>query len=534
MKKNIILIFIVSLLFAACSEDFLELSSEQNPSADGLYSSENGLEFGVIGLYDDIQKFYAEDKFPSKLEQRSDNAQRGERPVQYNEAYYIDEFIIGDASYWRDGYNLIKNSYVLDDYIDKYLGNDLTDSERTNIMALKGEAAFLRAFVYFDLVRYYGSVPKVTETLDASKLELAYELGLSPASEIYNEIVIPDLQFAIENCKTKRTLISEENVGRATSGAASAVLGDVYLTLGDYTTAKEVLQKFYDNKAQLGYKYVPLTDIFFDSESNSESAGENTAESIFEIQWSIEDGTPYYNWLSWDARDISGKGVQQRVCPSPHLIAAYSFERNMVDTSAAIDHGERFSAAMDTTYGRPDAGEGDYYYGVCLKYLEKNVPVERNTSWRNYILYRLSDVTLMLAEATYMSGGGLATAEALINEVRAARGIVTDFNIDFWKQIENPAAAYPNVTGSDQRSEQDAFIYGILHERRLEMAFECKRYFDLKRTGKLLEFIKEKILSGDKNRMESEVEQTLASGQQLLYRIPDDIVKENREDYSQN
>jgi len=534
-RKNIYVILFIGMLLTACGDDFLDLSSVQDPSVDGLYSSIDGLEFGVIGLYDALQNFYEENKLPSDLEQRSDNAQRGTRPVQENQAYYIDEEIIGNGSYWKDGYNLIKNSYVLDEKLDEFLDGNLTENERTDLLAMKGEVAFLRALAYFNMVRYYGTIPMVTESLDASKLDKAYDLGLSQPGEIYNGIIIPELQFAMEHCKTKNTLKAEEKIGRASYGAAATVLGDVYMTIGDYANAKMVLQEFYDKKDQLGYSYLSLNDIFFDSRTMSESAGENTPASIFEIQWSVEDGTQYYKWLAWDARDLSGgRKVSQDMSPSPHLVYAYSFERDLNDTSQVIDHGERFTATMDTTWNRDDAGGGDYYLGVCLKYLEYDVPVERDDSWRNYVLYRLSDVTLMLAEATYMSGGGLPMAEALVNEVRNARGITEDFNIDFWMRVQDPTALKPWVLSTNQRSEEEAFVYGILHERRLEFAFENKRYYDLKRYDKLLEFIKAKILTGDTSRDEDEVDRTLSSGEQLFYKLPDGIVKENREKYTQN
>jgi hypothetical protein len=533
MKQNIIFLSILCFFISSCKDNFLDLKSVQNPTVDALYSSKSGLEYGLIGLYDGIQNFYTSERLPTHLELRSDNSQFGERPVQNAESYYTDNYIYGVTDYWRIGYNLIKNSYVLDEYLDIYLKKNIGDDEKKEVLSIKGEAAFLRALAYFDMVRYYGPIPKVTEALSADELSKAYSLGLAPVSEIYKDIIIPDLQFAVNNCKTRKEIISEGKVGRATQGSALAVLGDVYLTIGDYANAKNTLQIFYNKKNQQGYEYVPLTDIFFDTRKKAEAVGENTAESVFEIQWSIEDGTQYYKWLAWDARDLCGsKTVTQDGCPSPSLMAAYTFERNMADLSKVVNQNDRFSATINTSRSRGTIKSGDYYLGFCLKYLEYDIPVERSASWRNYVLYRLSDVTLMLAEATYMSGGGVDAAKALINEVRSIRKVSDPFNIDFWKKVEDPTALTAVVKSADQRTEKEAFIYGILHERRLELAFECKRYYDLKRTGKLLEFVKAKILTGDLSRNKDEVVQTLNSGEQQFYRIPDEIISENSERYS--
>lgn len=534
MKKKILCLSLILLIFQSCTEDFLEVNSVQDPTTEGLYKTDDGLEFGVIGLYDAFQTFYEFDKFPAILEQRSDNAQRGERPVQYNEAYFIDDYIYGEPSYWRNGYNLIKNSYIVDEYLDEYLQNKLTEIEKNNILSLKGEVAFLRGMTYFNLVRYFGRVPKVTKSLNANNLEEAYDLGLATVDEIYTDIIIPDLLFAIQNCKTKLEISTESKIGRATSEAASAALGDVYLTTGNFSGARDVLQILYNKIKSLGYNYSQLSDIFFDSRSKSEIAGENSSESIFEIQWSIEDGTSYYSWLPWDARDLvgGGKGVAQLVSPSATLISAYTFEKSINNPEQIINQNKRFEVAIDTSYSRPNTGNGDYFLGICLKYLEYNVPVERNVSWRNYIIYRYSDVTLMLAEAIYMSGGSINNAISFINEVRQAHGVQDEFNIEFWKKVKNPSGLKAEMGVTDQRTEKEAFIYGILHERRLEFAFEGKRYFDLKRTGKFIEFIKTKIVYGDPKRNVSEINQTLASGEQLLFRIPEDIIKENRQKYS--
>src|SRR5690606_36363091 len=145
------------------------------------------------------------------------------RPVNSQSNDYLFKKNSGDSrsSLWRDHYKIIVNSNNIIDIIDNY--EPLNASEEVQLKGYRGEATFLRALAYFNLVRIYGDVPKLTERL--TDPSTAIGIGRTPVNEIYNSVIIPDLESAIANCFAKGNADLQGEEARATKGAALTMLG---------------------------------------------------------------------------------------------------------------------------------------------------------------------------------------------------------------------------------------------------------------------------------------------------------------------
>lgn len=241
--------------------------------------------------------------------------------------------------------------------------------------------------------------------------------------EIYGQI-IEDLREAIQMLPPKA-----DQVGRATKGAAQTLLGKVYLTLGRFEDAASILREVIDGQE---YRLItPYKDVFDENNKNHE-------ESIFEVQFKHST-----NGEGNNSPDPNGGFVNNR--PSPNIITL--FEANPDD---------RFEASVS----KDDMG---------LYYSAKSVGVKGTdgTYGFNTIVLRYADVLLMASEALNELGYNQGNAFSYLNEVRAR------------------ANAIPYK--ADDLPDQESFREAIAKERRLELAFENHRWFDLLRTGEALE-----------------------------------------------
>lgn len=328
----------------------------------------------------------------------------------------------------------IENATTLSDYIhDRSLG----------------EALFLRAHYYFLLVRLYGNVPIRTEPFVPGD---SYDIARSSLEENY-QLILDDLNRAYALLPYKNDLESQE-LGRATKDACLTELAEVYLTLApsDHSLYGEVVD-LCDQITSMGYSLnTPYADNF-----NAEI--KNGPESIFEVQYSGDTdydfwgNTPQSSWLStfMGPRNSNlvagGWGWNQ---PTQEFIDAY-------------EEGDLRKPITVFYEGCPDY-EGNAYrpswsntgYNVRKFLVSKTISPETNTSPANFVVYRYADVLLMQAEAlNELNEGRLAVVP--LNEVRDRAGL----------------DAIPASTPQDQLREI------IMHERRMELAFEGHRWFDM-------------------------------------------------------
>ena len=329
--------------------------------------------------------------------------------------------------------------------------------------ALYGEVYFLRAYYYFTLVKFWGDVPLFTD----KRLGLAESgsLGRSPKADVYKQIET-DLTAAIAALPAVQV-----QKGRITKYAAQALLGKVYLYQKKYTEAAPVLESIITSNA---------FSLVSDYAGMFLSTGENGAESVFEIQYS--NTSPYYNW-GGATRGQGNYAVQQcgirGLNGSADMPYAAGWSTNLPtqNLSNAYAAGDQRKAATILDIEAYKAANPSYnityqvapYKNTGL-YSQKYHPRKGQTSGQlelnylnNYRIIRYADVLLMAAEAWNKSTTPNDTkAQGYLNQVR--RRAFGDNLHDF------------TTTGN-------ALYLNILDERRLELAMEGDRFFDLVRTG---------------------------------------------------
>jgi hypothetical protein len=352
-------------------------------------------------------------------------------------------------SWWNTLYEGVKRANLV---IEKVPDIDFDSNLKKRYIA---EASFLRALYYFDLVRAWGGVPIVTIVDSPSTLTR------SSSQEVYS-LIISDLLTAIDGLPEKSEYAAAD-MGRATKGAAKSLLAKVYLFQNDFVNAEKYALEVI-NSGQ--YALMPL---FNDANSK---AGEFGTESVFEIGAlgfeGIENGGDQYaNVQGVRGTPNRGWGFNR---PSINLMNA--FEANDPRKEATILYlGEVIDGVTIVGDGlTPDETKDDSGNVIEIEcYNQKvwtpgtNVPTQFDHNRR---LLRYADILLMAAEASNQNGKS-AQALTYVNQVRArARG---GNNI-----------ILPDLIATDKTILNDL----ILNERRVELALEGHRFWDLVRTGK--------------------------------------------------
>ena len=340
--------------------------------------------------------------------------------------------------------------------------SDMNESLKQRLL---GECYFLRAYYYFRLVRTYGGVPL---TLAIENSDEHWNRARSSAESIYAQI-ISDLENA-ESRLWNKSETGGADMGRATKGAAQAMLVKVYMYMHDYAKAKEWGDKFLTDQAA----QYSLTPVFAD---NFTLAGENNEESIFEIQYANE-ATSDYN---------PGNGATRGTFTQ---VLTRSRSTNMGDegwgfnkpTHNLYDEYEPTDPRRDATIILLDAdhlGDQDTYLGTSylnrksgLYNAEGTGYTYKNTHNTRGVLnnkqFRLADLYLLYAEAC-METGDAGTATTYLNKVRARVGLPSYPGYSF--KVNGEELTSPTL--------QEA----LRHERRMELAMEGHRWFDLCRWG---------------------------------------------------
>lgn len=308
-----------------------------------------------------------------------------------------------------------------------------------------GEAKFLRAYYYFILVRFFGDIPLILEPQTPGD---DLRPTRTPKDEVYAQI-IKDLEEAMEQLPVREEYASADN-GRVSKGSAAGMLAKVHLTLGNW---QEVVN-LCDQLAALGYKLNPTYERNFNPDT------ENSIESLFEIQYL----SPVNNF--WDDANQSS-WTTNFMGPRDSPLTAVGWGWNQ-PTQEFVDSYEEGDLRKDVTIfyeGCPQFDGKDYKasmsyvtgYAVRKFVLPATyVPTGSSGSPLNWPVLRYAEVLLMKAEA--LNELGMTTqAEEPLNEVRRRGGL---------EDIQSGL-------------NQDAFREAVLHERRIELAFEGHRWFDL-------------------------------------------------------
>ena len=319
-----------------------------------------------------------------------------------------------------------------------------------------GEAQFLRAHYYFILVQLFGDVPLITEPQVPSD-------DLRPArtdkAKVY-ELIIDDLSKAIGNLPP-RAQYSGSDIGRATKGAAIGMLMKVYLTLGNY-------QKVVDLYAQLNGMGYALNANYSD---NFNPQSKNSQESLFEVQYFGKTSYSFWdneNQSSWTSAFMGPRN-------SDFAAGGYGWNHPTQEFVNAYETGDTRKDQTIFYVGGPDF-DGKAYkssysttgYNVRKFIVPKSIAPDYDTNPADWPVLRFADVLLMYAEAlNELNRGGEAQA--------ASAGINAGGPLN---RVRN-RAGLDDVSGLNQAALREK----IQHERRMELAFEGHRWFDLIRVN---------------------------------------------------
>lgn len=316
---------------------------------------------------------------------------------------------------------------------------------------LLGEAYFLRAHYYFLLVRLFGGVPLQTEPADSNSDLL---LPRATADEIY-ALILDDLQQAISRLP-QRSSYTTSQIGRATKEAAMAELARVYLTYHPDEHYEQVVE-LCDQIGSMGYSLAEnYTDLWNPDKQNG-------VESIFEVQyygktnydfWSNENQCSWLSTFTGPRNSGMAAGCYGWNQPTAEFVSQY--EQGDLRKAATIFYtgcptfdGKTYSSSFSTTG-----------YNVRKFLLTKSQSPDYNTSNQNWVVTRYADVLLMKAEALNELGRTTLAEEPLYT-VRRRAGLTDRSTIE-------------NLSQAQMREK-------IIHERRIELAFEGQRWFDMLR-----------------------------------------------------
>jgi hypothetical protein len=441
---KIYLLALTVLTTTSCNKSFVDLQPISSASSGNFYKTAADIKVALNGVYAALQLNGISTNNYVFGEISSDNTY----PVASGSVTDQDEF---DRFYirttnpyisgrWNDGYNAITRANTV---IEKIAPIEMDATLKSRYIA---EAKFLRAYVYFELVRTFGDVPLVTKSLTSS-LNEAYDYGRNLATEVYTQIE-KDLSEAEADLPASYT---GADIGRITKGAAKALLGKVYLTQKKYDVAATKLKEVIDLNI---YDTVPYPDIFDITKKNGK-------EAVFEIQFAagMGEGNPWPNSFapqnSGNAVINFGGGGNNR--PSQDLINAYEPGDIRKNYSLAESYVNSSGQTISDVYVR--------------KY--RSTPAINNDNANNIPVIRYTDILLMYAEClNEQSYNATGDAMKYLNMIRKRAGL-------------------PDKTAADI-PDQATFRLAMEQERRVEFAFEGQRWFDLVRTGRAITVINSK------------------------------------------
>lgn len=450
--KIYILLFVAAIGFNACSEDYVDVTSE-DANSENFFNTQADYENALIAAYDMLQSSYINVMLG---EIASDNTLAGgESAIDAIGIQQIDDMIhtpvneqLTDLWRWMfAGVN--RTNYIME------FQNNINFPDKPRVI---GETRFLRAYYYFELVKFFGDVPLAVD--ERFLFGDQFNVDRTPKADVYAQIEL-DLIFAVDNLE-----YTTPDVGRATKGSAQALLGKVYLFQEKYIEAADVL----DDLIMMGpYSLVTDYSTIFENDN------ENNSESVFEIQYSDAEGASFACFQCSEGNIAVGfNGVRNISYPATFVgpfDSGFSFNvptQEVVDLfdpadprrDTAILDIEAHAVATGATFSVGYEHTGYYNRKYIARKGDLNTGDANLTNPNNYRAIRFADVYLMAAEA-YNSGNlGDGQARTYLNEVRMRLGL-------------------PDVQVSGTALEDAIFL-----ERRLELVGEGHHFFDLVRTGR--------------------------------------------------
>ena len=447
MRKAVFVLVLISMVLA-CSDDFIDVDSFDEDS-ENFFNSEEDYQSALISAYDMLQSSYINVMLG---EIASDNTLAGgESATDVPGIQEIDDMIHTPVNQQlRDIWSWMFAGVNRANYILEF--KDKTDFAGKDVVL--AEATFLRAYYYFELVKWFGDVPLAVD----QRLQFGDQniVERTPTAEVYAQIE-QDLQFAANTLPLVQT-----ETGRATKGAANALLGKVYLYQDKFSEAATVLDEVINSGTY---------DLLTDYSTMFENDNENNIESVFEVQYTDIEGAGF-GCLQCSEGNVAVGFNGIRNYSGPNFESGFSFNVPTQEAFDAFETGDirrdvaildiEAWAASNTDVSFVEGFEHTGYYN--RKYIARqgdlNTGDANLTNPNNYRAIRFADVLLMAAEANNRGNLDGAKAQTYLNRVRN-RAILGN----------------SSATGT-------ALTEAIYQERRVELVGEGHHFFDLVRTGR--------------------------------------------------
>ncbi|RYZ60891.1 MAG: RagB/SusD family nutrient uptake outer membrane protein [Chitinophagaceae bacterium] len=464
MKRNTIkILFVIAIAvwgFTQCTKK-LDQTDENRPTTESYFKTAEELLAGVNGIYSTLRSpglvgrewFFLHDTRGDEMASGGGHLEAPRRELLEQSTPSTSNSVMTDV--WRSSYIMINRANTVIQQAPNVTNNTAL---RDRIV---GEAKFLRAWAYYELVSQWGEVPLYTEPVNSAT---GFK-GRSPEADIYT-LIISDLTDAASKLPDS---YDNANRGRATKGAANAMMGRVQMQKGDYAAAKTALLAVVNSNV---YRLVPeyMDNFLEETEFN--------AESIFEVAF-FDRGDANFNWGGYS----TGDGAAVPVSTVRNQEFAPIAWRNLIPSNFYLNKFE----ANDPRYKKSIYETGDTYLNgtKTLTAADQNGEssvvggVTKKISWRKYMLIyksdntflpgginqrliRYADVLLMLAECE-AEVGTVAAGVGYINQVRARQS------------VNMPAISAAN---------KNDLLRAIMHERMVELGGEEVRNIDILRWRK--------------------------------------------------
>ncbi|MBC6997067.1 RagB/SusD family nutrient uptake outer membrane protein [Cytophaga sp. FL35] len=471
ISKSLLVTLVVLLVVTySCRKDILE---QENPNAvtpQSFWKTEDDAEKGIIGAYSPFTHIWYYTRFEIFLSDYRDDVVNAFATSERTAAGSFNGIPQSNGAFWVWS-AMFQGVTRANEVLANVPDIEMDETKKQNIL---GEAYFIRAYNYFNLVNGWLNVPLITEPI--TDIENPKEVPQADPAEVWAQIE-SDLKEA-QNLAPDAW--PSAMTGRITSGAATGFLGKVYLYQNKYAEAKAEFAKIMDGSYELMANYA----------DNFTEAAENNKESLFEVQlvndgntgwggdapgvgkgaafhpdiaprgFTGQDGMRINDWvldLFLDERTVNGE-----IDPRTYTTLFFNTDETTIyqgDTLVSQTYGNK---TYEEVYGDSDLVWGNKW--LDIKFDDKTGSQDNgwHQSGNNLRLLRYADILLMYAEAEFMLNGSTADALDAINQVRAR-------------------ADMPALTSITMQDIED--------ERVKELSLERTRYFDILRWGKVEEYI---------------------------------------------
>lgn len=449
-------LLLVATLAVSC-DDFLDRRPLDSYTADNYPFPEGGGVYDqeIFAAYGQLKAFHVSTMgFVAAANIRSEDADKGSSPADGPTIKQMDDFqLLPSNAYvnnkWIGYYTLVEKANLILQAVE----NDVTDTPEEIRTQAIAEARFIRGYAYFHLVRVFGNIPLIDKIF--TDVESETNVPQSTPAVIY-DFIEQDLIFAAANLPSGW---SSNFIGRVTKGSANGILAKVYLYQKKWQQAMDAAQAVISSGV---YDLNTPYDKIFGEE------GENCSESVFELQCyadaTYKASTVYGSQWS-QVQGVRGSGEWNMGwgfnSPSEQLDNAYEPDDPRKARTILYAGGKSYYGE-DVPIGLPNPRYNHKALGNPAKMASVGA---RSSFWMNIRILRYADVVLMYAEAA----NELGKATEALDKLEWVRARARNGNNDI----------LPKVTTTNQGELRDA----IHHERRIELAMEHERFFDIVRWG---------------------------------------------------